>query len=167
MEEIQIKKSKQNYIFPLIGAIGFVVAGLFIILTSNSSGDRWIGWISIIFFGSGIPLFIKEMLESKPRMIINDQGIFDRTFGIGTIPWSEITGAFIKSIKGNDFICLELRNPKMWSNQLSGIKKASASANKALGFTEFSVSISGATEDASAIHELILKKIAEQSLGNR
>jgi hypothetical protein len=127
------------------------------------SGDRWIGWMSIIFFGSGIPLFIKKISESKPRLIINDQGIFDRTLGIGTIPWGEVAGAFVKSIQGNDFICLELRNPQIWSQQLSSIRKAAASANKALGFTEFSLNLSGAAADTTAIHELIIKKVAEHN----
>jgi hypothetical protein len=167
MEEIQIKNNRQKYLVLLIAAMGFVAGGIFMILHPRSPADRWIGWMSLIFFGSGVPLFGKKISESGPRLIINDQGIFDRTLGIGTIPWSEITGAYIKSIKDNDFICLELRNPEMWSNQLSGIRKAAVSANKALGFTEFSVNLVGAAADATAIHELIIKKIAERSTAKR
>lgn len=167
MEEIQIRNSRQKFILVLLAAIGFVVAGLFIVMNSRSSGDRVIGWMSIIFFGSGIPLFIRKVSESKPRLMINDQGIFDRTLGVGTIPWGEITGAYIKSIKDNDFICLELRSPEIWSSQLSGIKKAAVSANQALGFTEFNVNLVGAAADATAIHELIIKKITEHSTTKR
>jgi hypothetical protein len=163
MEEIQIKNSRQKFLFLLIATIGFAVGGLIMILHPRSASDQWIGWMCIIFFGSGVPLFVKKISESGPRLIINDQGIFDRTLDVGTIPWSEITDAYIKSIKGNDFICLELRNPEMWSNQLSGIKKAAISANKALGFTEFSVNLVGVAADTAAIHELIIKKVAEYS----
>ena len=118
------------------------------------------GWMSIIFFGSGVPLFIVRMFDSRPRLVIDEHGINDRTLKVGTIPWSEITGAYVKSISGNDFICLQVRNPQIWTANLSPTRKALLNANQALGFSTLNINLSGLRAQTLEIHELILKKSA-------
>jgi hypothetical protein len=159
MISITIKSSKLRYVLLLIIAIGFVVLGLFI-LTYGKASDAWIGWMSIVFFGACIPLFAWQLVDSRPRLVLDDQGILDRTLGVGVIPWSEITGAYLRSIQGNNFICLEVRNPEHWLEHLSPIKRLMASANRALGFTALNLNLSGVAADPSQILELILKTIA-------
>jgi hypothetical protein len=156
---IIIKSSRLKYALLLIVAFGFVVVGL-LILTRAKASDAWIGWINIVFFGACIPIFAWQLVDSRPRLVIDDQGILDRTLGVGVIPWSEITGAYLRSIHGNNFICLEVRNPERWLEHLSPVKRAMASANKALGFTPLNLNLSAVATDPSQILELILKTIA-------
>jgi len=96
-------------------------------------------------------------------LTIDDLGIDDRTLGVGKIPWSEITDGYRRAIRGNEFICLEVRNPELWLHKLSSTKRAMVKANRALGFTELNTNLSGLAVDAAQIHELILKCIAERS----
>jgi hypothetical protein len=163
MSPIAIKASRLKYALLLIIAIGFVLAGAFIV-AFDTTGEAWLGWLSIVFFGAGIPLFLWQLLDARPRLIIDEKGVFDRTLGVGVIPWPEITGAYLRSIKSADFICLELRNPAPWLERLSPIKRAMASANEALGFSALNLNLSGLAVDARQVHELILKMVASREL---
>jgi len=156
MKTIEIKSSRGKYFALLFGAIGFVAGGAFILLIG---GPKLIGWASIIFFGAGIPLSIWQILDRRPRLKIDDTGIVDRTLGVGKIAWEDIEGAFVKSIQGNDFICLNLRNNKKYTDKLSSVKKAMISANEKLGFTPISLNLSGVDTNANEILELIMKTI--------
>ncbi|MCB1100033.1 MAG: PH domain-containing protein [Verrucomicrobiae bacterium] len=84
------------------------------------------GWLSIIFFGGCALVAIAQIIDSRPRLIIDDEGILDRTLRVGRIPWSEIQGAYIRTISGNDFICLEVRCPEQYIGEAKGIKQALA-----------------------------------------
>ena len=57
----------------------------------------------------------------------------------------------------HDFVCLILRDPNMWIERLSPVRKAMKEANKALGFTELNINLSGTNASTQQIHELILK----------
>ena len=141
------------------------MGGIFILKHGNTS-DAWIGWMSIVFFGAGIPLFAWQLIDSRPRLVIDNQGILDRTLGVGVIPWPEITGAYLKSIQGNSFICLEVRDPERWLGQLSPVKRAMVSANEALGFTVLNLNLSAVAAEPSQILELILKTITSGQKNN-
>lgn len=156
MKTIEIKSSRSKYFGLLIGSIVFVACGFFILL---NGGPELIGWASIIFFGLGIPLSIWQILDSRSRLKIDDTGIVDRTLGIGKISWDDIQGAFVKSIQGNDFICLNLRNTKKYTEKLSSVKKAMITANEKLGFTPISLNLSGVAVNTNEILELIIKTI--------
>lgn len=165
MPLIIIKSSKLEYFLLLVGSLGFVAAGIFILNHGNST-DSWIGWMAIIFFGSGIPLFGWQLADSRPRLVIDEQGILDRTLGVGIIPWSEITGAYLRSIQGNSFICLEVLNPERWLERLSPIKRAMVPANEALGFTVLNLNLSAVSAEPAELLELILKTIALRQNGH-
>jgi hypothetical protein len=64
---INIMASKAKYTALLVIAVDFVARGV-LILAKGKPADAWIGWISILFFGSGIPLFGREILRSTPRL---------------------------------------------------------------------------------------------------
>src|SRR5206468_1849905 len=94
---------------------------------------------------------------SRPRLVIDDFGIYDRTLKIGRIPWAEITGAQVRSVHGNDFVCLAVRDPKIFLHQLSLAQKALVKVNRALGFSELNINLSGVKADTAQIYDLILK----------
>ena len=154
MTHLEIKSSRLKYVALLIGSFGFVAGGVFILL---SGGPQWVGCISIVFFGSGIPLFIWQILDRRPRLKIDDTGIVDRTLGIGKILWEDIDGAYKKAIQGNDFICLKLRNQDQYLGKLTAVKKAMVKANEKLGFTPISLNLSGLSANTDQILELVLK----------
>ncbi len=154
MNDIRIQSSRLKYTVLLIASIGFVAGGVFLL---NQAGPKWVGWMSIVFFGSMIPLFAWQLFDNRPRLILDDEGVQDRTLKVGKIYWNDISGAYLKAIKGNNFICLELRNEEKYLNKLSPLLKASTSANVKLGFTPLSLNLSGVNADANEVLEVVLK----------
>ena len=152
MEKLIIKNSRWKYVLLLIGSIGFVAAGIWIVVHGGS-----FGWVPILFFGSGIPIFIWQIADARPRLIIDEHGVLDRTLGVGHIAWSDIKAAYVRSINGNDFICLELKNAEKYSQKLSKVKRAMAAANRGLGFTDFNLNLSGVDAKTDEVFELIMK----------
>ncbi|GBG02800.1 hypothetical protein AZSI13_21270 [Azospira sp. I13] len=159
MPPITLHASRLKYALLLLATLGFVAGGVFILL-HGKPGDAWVGWMSILFFGAGILLFGWQLVDARPRLVIDEHGILDRTLGVGVIPWSEITGASLGSVQGTPFICLELRHPERWLEKLSPIKRALVSANQALGFSALNLNLSAVAADPAEVLELIQKTIA-------
>jgi len=155
MERIVINRSVGKYVVLLICGWAFVAAGVFILWVG---GPRWVGWMNIIFFGAGSLVFLWQIFDSRPRLIIDERGILDRTLGVGVIHWADIEGAYTRSIQGNDFICLQLRNTDQYVRRLSKVKRAMIPANEALGFAPLNINLSGIRGMTDRVLELILKK---------
>ncbi len=157
MTSITIHASRFKYaVFLLIAIFGFFV-GLMMV-TDTKSRNVWNGWGCLIFFGACVSSFARQLFDSRPRLVLNDEGVFDRTLGVGVIPWSEITGATLRSVNRNYFVCLELRNPEQWTARLPPLKRALVSANKALGFASLNLNLSGIAADPMEVYKLVLDK---------
>ena len=154
MTHFEIRSSRLQYSLYLVGAIGFVAGSVFILL---NDGPAWVAWMGIVFFGAGMPLFVWQIIDRRPRLLMDDEGVLDRTLGLGKIPWKDIDGAFLKSIRGNDFVCLELKDADKYLNQLSSVKRLAAGANEKLGFTPISLNLSGVSASSEQVLELVLK----------
>lgn len=152
MEKLVIKNSRWKHILLLIASIAFVVTGIVMIVRGKS-----FGWVAVLFFGSGIPIFIWQIIDSRPRLVIDERGVIDRTLGVGRINWDDIDAAYVLSISGNDFICLELKNPERYLQRLSPVKRAMAKANRQLGFTDFNLNLSGVDARTDEVFELLMK----------
>lgn len=152
MDKLIIKNSRWKHVSLLIGCIGFVATGIWLVAHGRASG-----WVPILFFGSGLVVAIWQVVDSRPRLIIDEHGVLDRTLGVGLIAWSDIEAAYVRSISGNDFICLELRNPEKYGQKLSKVKRAMAAANRGLGFTDFNLNLSGVDARTDEVFELLMK----------
>src|SRR5215210_1288333 len=152
MEKLIIKNSRWRYVLLLIGCIGFVAAGIWMVFAGKP-----FGWLAILFFGSGIPISIWQLADSRPRLVIDEHGVLDRTLGVGRIAWSDIEAAYVRSISGNDFICLELKNSEQYAQKLSKVKRAMVAANRSLGFTDFNLNLSGVNARTEEVFELLMK----------
>ena len=152
MEKLIIKNSRWKHVLLLIGCVGFVATGIWIVVNRGP-----FGWVPILFFGSGIPVAIWQIADSRPRLIIDEHGVLDRTLGVGRIAWSDIEAAYVRSISGNDFICLELKNSEIYEQKLSKVKRAMTAANRGLGFTDFNLNLSGVDASTAEVFELLMK----------
>ncbi|MHC1743251.1 MAG: STM3941 family protein [Syntrophobacteraceae bacterium] len=152
--KLVIKSSRWKYFLLLLLSVAFVAAGVLLVLVSPA---KWVGWMNIVFFGACAAVFIWQILDSRPRLTIDESGVNDRTLGLGTIPWEDIEEAYVQSISGNDFICLRLRNADAYFERLSPVKKSMVKANEALGFTPFSLNISGISASTEEVFELVMR----------
>ena len=133
-----------------------MASGIFILM---SGGPALLGWTTIVFFGACIPILILQFINTNARLIIDDEGVIDRTLGVGKIPWNEITGAYLKTIQTNAFICLNLRNNETYTDKLNPVKKAMLAMNEKLGFTPISLNLVGTNVEPEQVLEVVLKMI--------
>jgi hypothetical protein len=154
MKKIEIRASRRKYLLHLISIFGFVACGVFLVVQGKSA---WVGWLSICFFGSMIPSVVGQIINSRPRLIIDEFGVVDRTLNVGKILWFDIDNAYLIDIKGNHFICLVLKNTNKYLEKSSPLIKNMAIVNKKLGFTPLSLNLSGLDVDPYQVLDIVIK----------
>ncbi len=170
MTPIELKPARGKLIFLLLGSLLFVGLGILFsvafpreLYKEVPSGGvllRIIGIISILFFGAcGIEI-IRQMLDTRPRLIIDDRGIFDRTLSTPLIPWSSISDAQIMQIRRSKFIAPRLRDEEERYNALSPLRRMMSSANQGLGFNRFNLNITALNISADALLAIIKEQLA-------
>jgi hypothetical protein len=120
-----------------------------------------LGWITAGFFALGPAVFLWQLIDPRPRLIIDEHGIYDRTFGVGWIAWSDIDDAYMHSTQGVEFICLRVLDPSSYLGKLSWVRRRLAEVNRALGFTEFNVCVSGLRVSAEEVFRLVQRYLHE------
>lgn len=85
----------------------FLAIGIWMITKADSSSiDRIMGWLVTLFFGLGIPVGLFHLLDRRPQIIINENGIWDRTTNQDEVKWEQIQDAYPLNIYGQKFISL-------------------------------------------------------------
>lgn len=161
---MSIAPSRLKYALLLLCALGLVAYGIFLIFEGKPS-NLWLGWMWVAFFGAGVLFFAKQLLDDRPRVVLDEIGVFDRTLGLERIPWSEIAGAYVRSAQGSAFVCLELRDADRWTRKLSRTRQALVATNVKLGFQPLNINLSGTAVDPGLVLDVVLKKSAEHRSG--
>ena len=162
MERVIVRSSRRHWVVMLIGSMTFVAAG---VLVLAMGANPLAAWSAIVFFGGCALVGTWQILDSRPRLVIGERGVFDRTLKIGVIEWQDINGAFVKRLQGNTFVCLELRDPAKYTGTLSPTGRRLAEVNRNLGFTPISLNLTGLNVDADRVCELLLKEAAVRRVG--
>jgi hypothetical protein len=160
-EDLIYYNSRKRHALLTLGALAFVAIGVFMIVKKGYWGQ---GIVTILFFGTSAAVGAWQFFDTRPRLQINDVGILDRTLGVGLIPWTDITDAYVRSINQEYFICLQLRDEQAYLSRLSPLKRKLAGANETLGFTPISVNLSGVDLNPEQLLEYILKQSATAQL---
>lgn len=164
MMEFKIYKSPWKAIKLLAGCSLFVAAGFFILTAGKASPVM--AWLTIGFFGLGIPISLFQLLDRRPQIIVNEIGIFDRTAHKDFINWEIIQDAYIGKVQQETFICLVVTEEFEPSSHKSGFKKRMAGLSKAIGFQELNISLGNVNVDAERMAEFILAMRSAEK-GNR
>ncbi len=158
MERVVARSAPAHRFLLLVGALGFVVLGVFLTLHEH----QIVGGMTIMFFGACTLMGVRQLFDNRPRLVIDDSGVWDRTLEVGVIEWPDIRGAFIKTMSGHAFVCLELRDPVKYTSRLSPIVRRTVSLNQSLGFTDLSLNVAGTDLSADRVLEIILQELARR-----
>lgn len=166
MEKFVIRTSRIKAVLLTLVSIAFVAGGVFILLSSNdrAASRRGVsakaaGWGAIVLFGGCSVVGFMQVLDSRPRLVIDDEGVFDRTLRCGKIPWTDMMGARLQIIGSQPFICLELRDEERHLAAISPTRRALVAANRALGFSAFSLNLPQVDADPQEVFELVSRSI--------
>lgn len=133
--QIEIALSKKKLIFMLIGAIAFVIIGLWFVIAPPAISNPFfgnptrlfiMGIVAIVFFGLCAVYIALKIPDNKPGLIIDKTVLIDNSSGVaaGHILWSDIENISVIEIHQQKLILLEVKNPQDYiEKQTSGFKK--------------------------------------------
>jgi hypothetical protein len=123
--EIQFRKT--NLIIACLGSLIFVGIGIWLAFGINHPTflQILVGVLSMLFFGLTGAISIGKLLDTRPGLIINDQGIQDNSSGVagGFLAWEQIVGIETKQVKGQSFVQIFLKDPEQYLAQAKGWRK--------------------------------------------
>lgn len=132
----------------VLAAIGGVIIGM--------QFQPVVGWIMLVGGGAGALFAGWQFYDARPRVVIDDRGVLDRTFAIGVIPWGDITDVKVKRVQGRSQLCLYLRNAAKYTSRLPGTLQRMVALNRELGLTDLSVDLAGLPNDSADL-EIVLR----------
>lgn len=153
MTELKLYKSNSKGFKILALSLPFVLIGIWMISENqNGTFDYYMGWFITSFFGLGIPISIFTLLDKRPQIIINENGIWDRTTKQKEIKWEQIKESYLIDIYNQKFISIAVdetfvfkKNAFSWLNKL----------NKYVGAQELNINLSQIKIDENKLTDLI------------
>jgi hypothetical protein len=124
MNPAPVSANRRQIVLSLLASIAFAVLCIWM-LTFLTDKNRLLflftAFIALPLFSYSTVMSLKLLISKEPLLTINQKGITDDASGlaVGFIPWSDILGANITTIKKRKFLHIHLRNP------LAYVKKAS------------------------------------------
>jgi hypothetical protein len=106
---------------------------------------RIVGWIGLVFFGSGLIWLPIRFFRTGPQVVVSHEGIYDRRLKVGVVFWGDVAAIYTRRIKTTEFLCLELRDPEKYLSRLPPWKRIVVAANRRLGFADLPIGFSGLT----------------------
>lgn len=162
-----VGRSRFKTFLLLLGAIGFVLAGIWMIRTEDADMfTKIIGGVSALFFGAAIPIGIKKLITNEAALEFNEQHltIEPQSNKKIVLVWSEIEAFEVVSIKGTKIIIIVVKNPQDWINkETNPIKKKLMQFNFNHYQTPFNIAASG----LNISHKKLLKLLNEKLESSR
>lgn len=139
-ERVEIAWSKAKLIKLLIFSVLFLLAGLWLAIRQPEIRNSFFNspimknlaaYGGTIMGAAGIYFFSKRLIDKRPGLIIDENGITDNSsaFSFGLIPWSDIAQVYEFSIQASiasrpRFITVELHDPEKYiSRETNSFKR--------------------------------------------
>jgi len=166
-ERLAARVSKGKTIGLVLIAAVFVAIGIWMVTDPQPSrriGDValvWsVGWLSIVFFGACGAIGARQLFRTRSVLEIDAQGILWRRWSDQIIPWSAVVRAELRSVYGQNFLCLWLDAPARYPSR-STLGKLSA-LNKGMGFGDIALSTQGTDQSFDRLVEVVDAHLASR-----
>src|SRR5262249_2972574 len=123
-----IKESRLKLIGLFTLPIVFVSGGVWMAVSHDDSVDPAVGAGCAFFCGAALIVLLRRLVSPR-EVTISADGISESTWKLGTIPWSEVNEVWLGRVKHTRFLCLALRQPDLYTPQLSLAAQKLASLN--------------------------------------
>lgn len=157
MAEIKLYKSSGKGFKIIALSLPFVMIGIWVILREqNGTFDYYMGWFTTLFFGLGVLIGIFTFFDKRVQIIINENGIFDKTLKQGQIEWKHIIEAYPLDISDQKFISIIVNEAfDSETKQYKWVEKL----NEIIGAQKLNLNLSQIKVDEIKLSELINKLI--------
>ena len=155
MTPVHFGTKRRFWLLRGFGGILLAAASMAFLRANPGSVAGWVGLVGVILFGIGGVIGLVQGTRRGPRLTIDDQGVNDRTLGVGVIPWDDIAGVSVYGLAQEPRLALNLRNPAKYVARASGVIGVLARRHLASGFPPFSINLAGLDADPDRVIELI------------
>ncbi len=152
-QSIQIPFSKSKVLALVLGATLFVLLGLWLITLDTTKFHgfgpfrnplliRGTGIASIAFFGACAVIGLMKLFDSKPGLVISQDGIIDNSSGVsaGYIPWSRVIGVSEFTVLNQRFVGIVVNNPEEYLNRGNALQRKANQVNMKMFGTAINIS---------------------------
>lgn len=168
---ISIPLSKGKLLLSILGAFAFVAIGFWFVLAPPSrTGSPLestllmvLGVVAILFFGGIAILVIRKLFDSRPGLIIDEQGLLDNSGGLsaGQILWQDIENFKVLQIQRQRLILILVKNPQDYiDRQSNGWKRKLMAMNYRQYGTPISISTNGLKISFAELLEMLEQQLA-------
>ncbi|PZP48296.1 MAG: hypothetical protein DI598_10150 [Pseudopedobacter saltans] len=170
---IEIPLSKKKMTLSFLGALAFVVIGLWFIvkppyisnpLLGNPIVLFIIGLASVIFFGIIAIINIRKFFDKRAGLIIDKDGIWDNSSGVsaGLVAWSDIRQIKVTQIMSQRFIILIVDNPQTYIERVKNpLKRKTMDFNYKSYGSPISISANSLNTNFDKLYNLLMEKKRE------
>ena len=178
MNRVEIPLSKAKVVLMLVGALIFVIAGVFFIIDPEMFLRppyhkvvmvRTVGVAAVLFFGAAAFFVIRKMGDKRPGLIVDEQGIYDNTSGtsIGLIRWEDITEIETKDISSTKVLLIHVSNPDAYLDKVSGFKRKAMQMNYNMYGTPLSITANTLKYKFNALEQLLQEGLSSKANNGR
>lgn len=156
----------------LLGSLAFVGIGLWFVISPPAIQNAYwghpaklavIGYAAIFFFGLCAYFFLRILSSSKPGLVIDDNGLLDRSGALsaGHISWHDIENISVMETQQQKLIMLEVKNPRHYINrQENRLKRKAMEMNEKMYGTPLSITASGLKISFDDLLDLLSQKFS-------
>lgn len=156
MDRVEIYSSKKKSILLLISSIAFVALGLWLFLAEK----KLVGIGSILFFGLGIFVAIKRLIQSEIALIITTEGLNINPKNSLTefIKWRDVKGFEEITIQRTRIVIIGVKNPEYWlEKETSKFRKRLMQFNITNYNSPFNIAAAGLDISSNELNETLNK----------
>lgn len=125
MDNIEIYSSKKKSFLLLIGATFFVIMGILMVMKAGNDSTyrgqspafiKGVGIASILFFGLGIYVSIRQLIQNHLVLIVDKNGLHinPNKSSSEQIAWNDIQGFSEIKIHSTKLVIIDLYNSEYW-----------------------------------------------------
>lgn len=164
MNALTAHNSRWKYVGMAAMCVPFVFIGCLMLMYPKKGdwGETLAAWSGVTFFGLCLIIFLRQILDWRPRIVIDERGIFDRTLRVGVIEWHDIEHAYLNSIAGNPFVSLVLTDPEKYLQKAIAWQRKLARLNKYLGAETININVGGINKSPDEVLAVVLMRLAER-----
>lgn len=153
MNELKFYKSSWRAIKLMLMCSVFFAFGLWLLTMPDS--PKWVGLLTVFFFGLGYPVGLFHLFDKRPQIRINELGVWDRSTTQELISWEFIQKASLAEVHGQKFICLQIDPQHKLSTREESWNKTLVKLNKMFGFQELNIPLGQIKVDEIKLTEFI------------
>ena len=147
----------------LAGLAVLMIAACYFVARTAVGFKQGVGWFGVVFFALCLVPIVRQLLRRGPTVVIDDSGVLDRRWGIGSIPWPDISSVSLTQVKRQRFISLWLRNEDEYLSRVSPWRQKLAEANRMMGFSPFCIAFTGLTPGLEEAYARLRARIPERA----